>query len=126
MEIVVYWFLLSVVVARAADSRRRSGSGWLLLSIAISPLLAGLLLLLVPKPNNPPGSDRPEETPRPARIQKPRFEPDGVYGGIPYKVSEAGAVEVLLSGGRVRFRNMEQFLALAIKNPNLGKPLVEG
>jgi hypothetical protein len=63
----------------------------------------------------------PKARPSPPRPRNTTFEPDGQYGGIPYKVSEAGAVEVMLASGRVRFRNMEQFLALAIKKPGSGQ-----
>jgi hypothetical protein len=41
------------------------------------------------------------------------FDPDGMYGGIPYKVLNAGQIEALISGGIVRFKTMEQFLAVA-------------
>lgn len=140
MDIAFFgWFLLSAIVASAANSRGRTGSGWLLLSIIISPLLTGLLLFTLPRtrsnrsvaavPAKPAVSvvkttsdmtTIPEADPALDRIQKPAFEPDGLYGGIPYKVSDAGAVEVMLAGGRVRFRSMEHFLALAVKDPNLG------
>lgn len=121
MDIILFWFLFSAVVASAANSRGRSSSGWLLLSIVISPLLAGLLVLALPRLNRIAVNNISEVRPSPASKKRPAFEPDGVYAGIPYKVSETGALEVMLSGGRVRFRSMEQFLALAMKDSNLGK-----
>jgi hypothetical protein len=42
MVIAFFWLLFSTVLAGAADRRGRSGFGWLLLAIAISPFLAGL------------------------------------------------------------------------------------
>jgi len=131
MDIIFSWSLLSAVVASAAKSRGRSSFGWLLLSIVVSPLLASLLVLALPrlngrpvdeKPayqrpvNGRPINERPRQSPRPLSTKRPAFEPDGVCAGIPYKVSDTGAVEVMLSGGCVRFRSMEQFLALAIKD----------
>jgi hypothetical protein len=56
MEYGFLWFGLSIVVAVYAARRGRSGSGWFILSVLISPLLAGLLCLAVgPKKDN----DRP-------------------------------------------------------------------
>ena len=43
MEYVFLWLALSFVVAIYAARRGRSGSGWFILSVLISPLLAGLL-----------------------------------------------------------------------------------
>jgi hypothetical protein len=48
MEIVLFWLGLSIVVWAAASSKGRSGFGWFLLAIVISPLIAGLLVLVLP------------------------------------------------------------------------------
>jgi YD repeat-containing protein len=48
-EYLFVWIGLSVVVAVAANSRGRNQGGWLLLSLVISPLIAGLLLFALPK-----------------------------------------------------------------------------
>src|SRR6266852_1769818 len=42
------WNVFAILIAAAANSRGRSGFGWFLLAGVISPLLAGLFLLLVP------------------------------------------------------------------------------
>ncbi len=47
MEYGLLWFGLAFVVAVYAARRGRSGSGWFILSVLISPLLAGLLCLAV-------------------------------------------------------------------------------
>jgi hypothetical protein len=44
---VVIWLGLSVVVGVAASGRGRSGFGWFLLSLFISPLIALLVLLVL-------------------------------------------------------------------------------
>ncbi len=49
MEIFIGWLVFSVVVAVAASSRGRSGFGWFLLSFILSPLLAIILVLVLPK-----------------------------------------------------------------------------
>jgi hypothetical protein len=41
------------------------------------------------------------------------FEPDGVYAGIPYRVLETQAIDAMLSGSLVRFRDMDHFIAAA-------------
>ena len=47
MEIVVGWCVLSWVVAIIASNRGRSGFGWFLLAMLFSPLLAGILCLVL-------------------------------------------------------------------------------
>jgi hypothetical protein len=39
------------------------------------------------------------------------FEPDGIYAGFPYKVLETQHIDAMMSGGLVRFRDMDQFIA---------------
>jgi hypothetical protein len=48
MDIWTVWFLFSIVVAIGAAARGRSGIGWFVLSLLISPLLGLILLLLLP------------------------------------------------------------------------------
>lgn len=51
MDLVLLWLGLAVVVGVAANTRGRQPLGWFLLAVAISPLLAGLLVLaLAPLP----------------------------------------------------------------------------
>lgn len=52
--IVLSWLGFSVIVGVAANTRGRSGIGWLFLSLLISPLLSGLLLVALPKLNLEP------------------------------------------------------------------------
>ncbi len=48
MEIVLLWVGFTVVVGVLASRKQRSVFGWVVLSLFISPLLAGLLLLVLP------------------------------------------------------------------------------
>jgi hypothetical protein len=48
MEWFVLWLLLAVVVGTAANSRGRSFAGWTLVSILLSPLIALILLVVLP------------------------------------------------------------------------------
>lgn len=48
METVVFWIILSFVIGYIADKRGRSGIGWLALSLAISPVITLILLVLLP------------------------------------------------------------------------------
>jgi hypothetical protein len=43
------WVALSIVVGVAANSRGRNSLIWILLSLFLSPLIAGLLLLALPR-----------------------------------------------------------------------------
>lgn len=49
MEVVIFWVGFALVVGVAASRKGRSGFGWFLLACLLSPLLAGLLLLVMPK-----------------------------------------------------------------------------
>ena len=46
--IPILWSVFAILIAAAADSRGRSGFGWFVLAIVLSPLLAGFVLLLMP------------------------------------------------------------------------------
>ena len=45
MEFVLFWLGFSLVVGVLASNRGRTGIGWFFLSLVISPLIAGLLVL---------------------------------------------------------------------------------
>src|ERR1051326_8281307 len=49
MEIFIFWFVFSIVVGVIAAARGRSGLGYFLLSLIITPLLAVILVALLPK-----------------------------------------------------------------------------
>ncbi len=49
MEIMFFWFLFTFLVGYLAAQRGRSVLGWVLLSFFTSPLVAGLLVLIVGK-----------------------------------------------------------------------------
>jgi hypothetical protein len=46
--VVVCWLVFAIVVGSAAGGRGRSGIGWLVLALILSPLIAGLLLAILP------------------------------------------------------------------------------
>jgi hypothetical protein len=48
VELFLFWFIFAVVIGVAASSRGRSGLGWWFLAMIISPLLAFVLLILLP------------------------------------------------------------------------------
>lgn len=55
MEIVIGWFIFSFIAGIIAGSRGRSGIGYFLLSIILSPLIGIVLALALPaiNPNAP-------------------------------------------------------------------------
>lgn len=55
MDLFLFWFLFSVVVGIAASSRGRSGFGWFVLAMLISPLLAVILVAVMPPLASAPG-----------------------------------------------------------------------
>ena len=48
MEIVVGWFIFSLLPAINAPARGRSGFGWFLISLLISPVFGLILVLALP------------------------------------------------------------------------------
>jgi hypothetical protein len=48
MEWFFFWLLFSIVVGIIAANRGRSGFGWFVLSMVISPLLGVILVALIP------------------------------------------------------------------------------
>ena len=64
MELLVFWLLLSAAIGAAAASKGRSGIGFFLLSLILSPLIGGFIALIVPRIGptpvqlvNPPPAD---------------------------------------------------------------------
>jgi hypothetical protein len=49
MEVIIFWLIASIIVGVIASSRGRSGGGWFLLSLLISPLLTIVPVLALPK-----------------------------------------------------------------------------
>jgi hypothetical protein len=47
VEFLVFWLLLCIIPAAIANSKGRSGAGWFLLAVLISPLIAGILAAVV-------------------------------------------------------------------------------
>jgi hypothetical protein len=45
---IIIWLALSIVIGVAAARRGRSGLSWLFLSLILSPLVAAILLALLP------------------------------------------------------------------------------
>ena len=60
--LILSTLILSAIVGGAADTRHRNAIGWFVLSVLITPLLAGLLLFALPikQPTRPLGADRLE------------------------------------------------------------------
>jgi peptidoglycan/LPS O-acetylase OafA/YrhL len=46
--ILLLWLGIAIVIGVGAKGRGRSGFGWFLLAIFLSPLVAGLLLVVLP------------------------------------------------------------------------------
>jgi len=59
MEFVFFWVLFAIVVGVAANARGRSGPGWFVLALIISPLIALLLVLVMQKGGESPNAARP-------------------------------------------------------------------
>lgn len=49
MEVIFLWVGFAIIVGVGANTRGRNGPGWGVLALLISPLIAGLLLLALPR-----------------------------------------------------------------------------
>jgi hypothetical protein len=52
----MFWFILSVVVGVFAGTKNRSGFGWFILSLFISPIITLILLAILPRRGSAPES----------------------------------------------------------------------
>jgi len=57
VEIFFFWLIFAVVVGVVASSRGRSGFGWFLLAMVVSPLLAFIVVAFLPSLKNAPNSN---------------------------------------------------------------------
>jgi hypothetical protein len=112
MELVLFYFGLAIVVGVAANTRGRSGGGWFLLSLLITPVITGLLVLALPRVGPSAAPPQPDSSFEPPPQPDRSFEPDAVLKGFPYRRREDGTVDVMMTGGLVHFRDMEQFRAV--------------
>ena len=49
MDIFLFWGILSVIVGVFASSKNRSGFGWFVLSILLSPIITLILVAILPR-----------------------------------------------------------------------------
>jgi hypothetical protein len=61
-RIILWWFVLAIVVGVSANLRGRSGPGWFLLAVVISPLIAGLFLIAAPRIEKGPQTEAKPES----------------------------------------------------------------
>jgi hypothetical protein len=47
---ILAWLIFSIIVGVAAERRGRSGIGWIFLALFLSPLIAAIVLALLPDP----------------------------------------------------------------------------
>jgi hypothetical protein len=107
LTVFVIWIGLAVAVGVIANSRGRSGPGWAILALVISPLIAGIIVLALPSMLVPAS-----QTP---------FTPQAVLQGIPYRVMRDGRIEAMMQGGRIVFQSLDQ-LSTAIAGGTLPGP----
>lgn len=59
MEIFFFWFVFAIGVGVIASSRGRDGFGWFCLAMLISPLIAVVIVALIPSLKAAPGAPTP-------------------------------------------------------------------
>lgn len=113
--LIIIWFVLCLCIAGAAAERGREGVGWFFIAFFLSPLIAVVLLLAFPNLKHEQmlekladaASVRPPALPPP--LPQGPFEPDGIYAGIPYRVTADAAIEAIIQGATVRFKDFDRF-----------------
>ena len=127
--IVFFWIAFAIIVGVAANTRGRNGVGWFILAIVISPLIAGLLVLALPRleksivpawpgllgftPSNLKLREQAKEQERiDSEWKAGIFRPDGMVGGVPYRMLPNGRVDALIQGGRVRFESLDNLRSM--------------
>jgi hypothetical protein len=129
----VLWIGLAVVVGVAANTRGRDGGGWFVLAVLISPIIAGLLLVALPRNERTPGygitfsealpggQKRREARTVTEQIEKDRrqgvFRPDGMVGNMPYRVLPNGEAEGLVQGSVLRFQDLDHLRSFTAGTP---------
>src|SRR5262245_57853135 len=103
MEIFILWLLLAIVVGIAARARGRSGFAFFILAVILSPLIGLIIVLVLPNLRH----ERLLLKVAGHRERNIPFEPEGMYGDIPYRVTRSGAVEALMPGSVVRFKSAD-------------------
>ena len=108
------WLSLACIIGGIAGMRGRSTFGWFIIATLASPLVAGLLVTVLPpgmndERNHLGAALLPEPLLPPSR----GFQPEGAYGNIPYRVNESGTIDVLMAGRVLRYANLDQFLMAA-------------
>jgi hypothetical protein len=134
MEVfIIFWIRFVVVVGVAANSRGRDGGGWFLLAAVISPILAGLLLLALPRNEKipgygitflevlPGGQKRREARTVREQIENDRregvFRPDGMVANMPYRIFPNGEAEALIQGSVLRFEDLDHLRLFTAVTP---------
>lgn len=79
MAIVIGWLVLCFVIAWAAGQKGRSGVGFFFLSLLLSPLVGGFVLLIVPSRN--PASSPPPSQSQQSLAQMAAAMPSGQSSG---------------------------------------------
>lgn len=105
MELVFLWGVWALIVAIMAPSRGRSGVGWFVLAVLISPLLANILLFGLPSRATPAPIAPVTPAPAPDTV----FRADGMVDGKPYSVGADGRVRLLDSGREIEFASVAAF-----------------
>lgn len=133
MEWVIGWLIFAIVVGVIASSKRRSGFGWFLLAVLISPLIAVIAVAAMP-PVEPPKPEEPTKAcPRCAETVKMaaavcrycghefgQQEPTGNslqhYKNVPYRLHSDGQVSMVVEGKVRKWPNVEVFQAAVDRN----------
>jgi hypothetical protein len=130
----IVWLGFAIIVGAAANTRGRNGGGWFILAVLISPLLAGLLLIALPRSSKetipghgvyfsealPGGGIRRETRRAQEQNEKDRregvFRPDGMIANTPYRLLPNGEADALIQGAVVRFQSIDHLCSMINAN----------
>lgn len=117
VEIVVIWLFFAILVGFVASQRGRSGFGWFIISLIISPLISVIIIALMPSrtatPSRAPATSTTPAISLEGQIRDRILEEQFAHYIKSYKPPFSGSVvyDVELNGEKRRFRTKAEAMA---------------
>jgi hypothetical protein len=102
LTVLLLYVVFTIIIGILAARFHRSVGGWIVLSLLISPLISGLILLAS----------------GPCKEESETFHSHGSLAGVPYRFQRDWSIDAMMLDGVVRFHTVGDFIAAI---PNAGK-----
>jgi uncharacterized membrane protein YhdT len=117
VEVILFYLIFCIVVSFIASQRGRSGFGWFLLSLLISPVLAVIIVALIP-------SLSPSAISLESQVRDRLLEDRFAQSIRPYKPAFSNSLVyyVEIGGEKRRFRSKADAIAFCMSRVNPDAP----